>query len=75
LAGGESVLIQRARQAVKSGDFQWAARLTDRLLALDPEASEAREIKAQALEALAEQMLTATGCNHYLTVARELRGE
>jgi uncharacterized sulfatase len=75
LAGGESVLLQRARQAVKSGDFQWAGQLTDYLLALNPEASEAKQIKAQALEAPPEQLLTPTGRNYYLTVAQELRGE
>lgn len=75
LAGGENALLQRARQAVASGDYQWAAQLTDYLIALNPEASEPKKIKAQALEALAERLLTATGRNYYLTVAQELRSE
>jgi len=75
LAGGEHVLLQRARQAVSAGDHQWAAQLCDHLLALDPTAREPKLMKAEALEALAEQLLTATGRNYYLTVAQELRSQ
>jgi hypothetical protein len=47
LVGGEDVLLRRAQKAVKSGNFQWAAQLTDHLLALNPEASEAKETKSK----------------------------
>ncbi|WP_205847978.1 alkyl sulfatase dimerization domain-containing protein [Anaerohalosphaera lusitana] len=73
LAGGEAELLQQAQRAVKSKDNQWAAQLADHLIALNPDASEPKLIKAEALEALAENLLTATGRNYYLTAAQELR--
>jgi uncharacterized sulfatase len=73
LAGGEEVLLQQAREALNAGDAQWAAQLCDYLLALNPDASQARLLKADALESLAEQLLTATGRNYYLSVAQDLR--
>jgi len=36
LAGGEEVLLRRAREAVEAGDCQWAAQLADYLIALNP---------------------------------------
>ena len=66
-------LLQQARKALAAKDPQWAAQLADHLIALDPRAGEHKLIKADALEALAEQLLTATGRNYYLTVAQELR--
>jgi uncharacterized sulfatase len=75
LAGGENALLQRTIDAAKAGDHQWAAQLADYLIALNPEASEPTKVKAQALEALAQQLITATGRNYYLTVAQELRDQ
>ena len=75
LAGGQEVLMQCARKAQADGDHQWAAQLADHLIALDPDAREPKVIKADALESLAEQLLTATGRNYYLTVAQELRSQ
>jgi uncharacterized sulfatase len=75
LAGGQDALFAKARQALAVRDHQWAAQLCDYLIALDPTAREPKLIKAEALEALAEQRLTATGRNYYLTVAQELRQE
>ena len=73
LAGGEDKLLQQAKNAINSNDNQWAAQLADHLIALNPDDTEPKLIKAQALEALAEQLLTATGRNYYLTVAQELK--
>jgi alkyl sulfatase BDS1-like metallo-beta-lactamase superfamily hydrolase len=73
LAGGRDALLAKARQALAGEDYQWAAQLSDHLLALDAAAGAPRLIKAEALEALAENLLTATGRNYYLTVAQELR--
>lgn len=75
LAGGEKELLKKAQAALSSGDSQWAAQLADHLLVLDPKAVGPKIIKAEALEALAENLLTATGRNYYLTVAQELRAE
>ena len=73
LAGGKDVLLERAREALEASDCQWAAQLADYLLALDDEAPDAKRIKADALTKLAENCVTATGRNYYLTVARQLR--
>ncbi len=73
LAGGEKQLALRARQALDEGDPQWCAQLCDHLIALNPEAREPKLLKAESLEVLAEELVTATGRNYYLTVADELR--
>ncbi len=73
LVGGPDALRQAARQALAAGDAQWAAQLADHLLALDEASAAAMEIKADAFEVLAENLLTATGRNYYLTQADELR--
>jgi alkyl sulfatase BDS1-like metallo-beta-lactamase superfamily hydrolase len=75
LAGGSSRILDAARAAVSAGDFQWAAELTDHLLALDPGAADVKALKAQALEALAANMVTATARNYYLSAAQELRAD
>jgi uncharacterized sulfatase len=72
LAGGEDALLAKAREANASGDMQWAAQLSDYLLALHPESSDAKQIKAEALLRLGERCVTATGRTYYLTVAQEL---
>lgn len=73
LVGGQDALLANAQQALAAKDHQWAAQLCDHLLALNPDAATPKLIKAEALEALAENLLTATGRNYYLTVAQELR--
>jgi len=73
LAGGESKLREAATKALKEGDAQWCAELCDHLLALHPKDAALRSLKADALEQLAETLLTATGRNYYLTMAQELR--
>jgi uncharacterized sulfatase len=73
LAGGEKALGEAAARALKDGDAQWCAELSDHLLALHPKDQAVRNMKADALEHLAENLLTATGRNYYLTIAQELR--
>lgn len=73
LAGGAETLRTQAIVAQERGDNQWAAQLCDYLLALDPEDNIALLTKADALEGLADKLLTATGRNYYLTSAVELR--
>lgn len=75
LAGGEDALLARAKQALKTGDAQWAAQLCDHLIALDRQASEPLLLKAEALTRLADGLLTTTGRNYYLSAALELREE
>lgn len=73
LAGGVKRVEKALRTALKEGDYQWAAELSDRLIALYPEQREYRLLKADALGGLADHLETATGRNFYNTVARELR--
>jgi alkyl sulfatase BDS1-like metallo-beta-lactamase superfamily hydrolase len=75
LAGGKDKLMEAAREALKYDDPQWAAQLTDHLIALDPTAKEPKLLKADALMALGYRTVTATARNYYLTVARELRDD
>lgn len=73
LAGGEAALADAAARAMKEGDAQWCAELCDHLLALHPDNEVFRSLKADALEHLAANLITATGRNYYLTVAQDLR--
>lgn len=72
LAGGAAALMAAARASLAE-DPQWAAQLCDHLLALNPADPAARLLKADALDALARDLLTATGRNYYMTVAGQLR--
>ncbi len=73
LAGGKDALGDLIAGAIKEQDYQWAAVLCDYLLAVDPKNRAAMHSKADALTALAEDMLTATARNYYLSSAIELR--
>jgi alkyl sulfatase BDS1-like metallo-beta-lactamase superfamily hydrolase len=73
LAGGPPRLREALRTALAGRDYQWAAQLSDYLLTLDPHAVDVKQLKAQALEALAEQSVTAPARNYYLSAAQELR--
>jgi uncharacterized sulfatase len=75
LAGGTGALASHARKALENGEAQWCAQLCDHLIALNPDAKDAKRLKADALERLAENLVTATGRNYYLTVAQELRAK
>jgi uncharacterized sulfatase len=59
--------------ALSSGDAQWAAQLADCPIALNKDAPEPKEIKARALEALAENTYNAPSRNYYLEYAQMLR--
>jgi alkyl sulfatase BDS1-like metallo-beta-lactamase superfamily hydrolase len=72
LAGGKDALMQKLRDAAKSGDHQWAAELADTILALDANNAEARIIKAQALIALGRQQISANARNYFMTSAMQL---
>lgn len=73
LAGGETELLQKAQAALASGDAQWAAQLADALIALDEHSDEPKQLKAAALEALAENTYNAPSRNYYLEYAQMLR--
>jgi alkyl sulfatase BDS1-like metallo-beta-lactamase superfamily hydrolase len=73
LSGGRSQLEAVARKSLSDNDAQWSAELCDYLLVLEPKNQSIRNLKADALEQLAEKLITATGRNYYLSVAQELR--
>ena len=73
LAGGRDKLENAVFQSLEHKDYQWTVQLCDHLIALDPSAAKPKLMKAEALEGLAENLLTATGRNYYLTSAQELR--
>ncbi len=73
LLGGEEKLVSATKDALKNGEYQWAAELSDRLLALQPDNKEYRQLKANALYELGERIETATGRNYYKASAQELR--
>lgn len=72
LAGGQSVLYKQAQSSLAESP-QWTAQLCDYLLALNYERSSVQRLKADALESLGNQLLTATGRNYYFSVAKQLR--
>ena len=73
LAGGPDVLLERARAALAGGEAQWAAELCDLLLALDFAPGEVTALKADALDELAYDSVTATRRNYLHTYAQQLR--
>lgn len=75
LFGPTNGLQLAADKALQEKDYQWAAELADALLALDPKNKSALTLKADALEALGEQQISANGRNYYLTQAAQLRAQ
>lgn len=72
MSGGPRQVLARARAALAAGEFQWAAELSDYLLAVDGADVEAKRAKAQALTELGERQLNATARNFYLSSAQHL---
>jgi uncharacterized sulfatase len=73
MAGGQDKLDDLIATAIKEKDYQWAAQLSDYLIALDPKNKSALLYKADALTALAKNNLTTTARNYYLSSAILLR--
>jgi alkyl sulfatase BDS1-like metallo-beta-lactamase superfamily hydrolase len=72
LIGGADPVLSRARDALATREFQWAAELADYVLAVDRMNLDARRIKAQALTELGERQINATARNYYLSAAQYL---
>ena len=70
---GQDALSDLITGAINEQDYQWAAVLCDYLLAVDPKNKTAMLRKADALTALAQDKLTTTARNYYLSSAIELR--
>jgi uncharacterized sulfatase len=57
---------------LSDSDFQWAAELTDYVLATDQDNVEAKRLKAAALSELGERQISALARNYYLSAAQYL---
>ena len=75
LGGGRDQVLLRARRAVANKDFQWAAELTDYVLAIDGGNVEAKRLKAASLTELGERQISAIARNYYLSAAQYLLRE
>jgi alkyl sulfatase BDS1-like metallo-beta-lactamase superfamily hydrolase len=72
LGGGRELVLSRARRALANKDFQWAAELTDYVLAIDDANADAKRLKAAALSELGERQISAIARNYYLSAAQYL---
>ena len=67
LAGGVDALASKAQKAYDDGNLEWALRLADDVLILDPENSSAFETKKAALLTLAENTMNSQARNELLS--------
>ncbi|MCJ7772972.1 MAG: MBL fold metallo-hydrolase [Desulfobacterales bacterium] len=75
LAGGRDQLLGQAKEAVNAQDYQWALELTDQLLVLDPNANDVKALRAESLNALGRQQISANARHYYMTQALELQNK
>jgi len=73
LMGGVTKLEAEILTTLKKQEFQWAAKLVDYLLVLNPDNDTYKILKAHAMEGLGRSIDNAVARNYYLTVAQELR--
>ena len=67
LAGGIEALARKAGDALAAGNLEWALRLADDVLLLDPENESAFETKKAAMLALAEDTMNSQARNMLLS--------
>ncbi len=75
LAGGIDELEVKAKAALDGGNMKWALTFSDYVLLLDPENTEAREVKNSALLSLAEESSNAQVRNYLLSEYLEETGQ
>ena len=71
--GSAELVLEKATADFEKGEFQWVAEITNELIFLDPENTEARFLCADALEQLGYQAENGVQRNCYLCGALELR--
>ena len=74
MMGGREQILTAARQAMASGEAQWAAELLTPLIRIDHDDQQARQLKADALRQLGYASMNINWRNWYLTSALELEG-
>jgi alkyl sulfatase BDS1-like metallo-beta-lactamase superfamily hydrolase len=67
LAGGVDDLADKAESALEAGNLEWALRLSDDVLLLDPDHLSAFETKKEALLTLAENTMNSQARNELLS--------
>jgi alkyl sulfatase BDS1-like metallo-beta-lactamase superfamily hydrolase len=72
LAGSSADLLDSAREALETGDYQWACQLLDHLLVLTPDSRELKQLKASALRFLATSQQSSNAHHYYLSSAEKL---
>src|SRR5262249_41170744 len=72
--GGADVVLARAREDFRRGEYRWVASVMKEVVFADPGNRAARELEADALEQLGYQAEAGTWRNEYLVGAMELRG-
>ena len=71
--GRTGPLLTEGRRALDQEDHQWAAEIADYVLLVEQDNRDAMLLKADALEALGEQQISANARNWYLTSVQWLR--
>lgn len=71
--GSEELILEKAVQDFKKGEYQWVATITNYLVYLNPDNEKARYLCADALEQLGYQAESGLWRNAYLSGALELR--
>ncbi|OLO38040.1 hypothetical protein BTR23_12895 [Alkalihalophilus pseudofirmus] len=73
LSGGTENLLREAKKALENEEYQWAAELSDLLLALLPDVDDVRQIKIKALTELGLRSYNSNNRSYYLSQAGELK--
>ena len=73
--GGRERVLEEARSALEAEDYRWAADVLTHVIRANPEAQEARKLKAEALRQLGYRQLNTNFRHWYLTSALELEGQ
>ncbi|MCU0948459.1 MAG: MBL fold metallo-hydrolase [Porphyrobacter sp.] len=74
LAGGPDKLLAAGREALKAGDYRWAAEVLNHLVFAEPANTAARGALASAYDQLGYQAESGAWRNYYLAGAASLRG-
>jgi alkyl sulfatase BDS1-like metallo-beta-lactamase superfamily hydrolase len=65
-------VLLKARRALADNNFQWAAELTDYVLAVEGGNVEAKRLKANALTELGKRQISAIARTYYVSAAQYL---
>lgn len=75
LAGGADKLLAAGKDAIKAGDYRWAAELLNKLVFAQPDNEAARAALAAAYDQMGYQAESGAWRNYYLAAAASLRGK